>query len=171
MINLGTEQAPAWVNLAVSGAFVDAIVRAPDEAALLAAALAAGLRYEITAEIVDEETGETSARGTGDFAWAAGVSVDVIGAVTLSAGTYDDDGEEITAPVVDQRYHVNIRLAPPAVERLDEDGTPKWHRWALAWSQYGEADTQINAAESALVFMGVALIDPDTIRVPVRTWL
>lgn len=33
---------------------------------------------------------------------------DHIGAVVTSPGVYDDEGAEVTPPVVDSRYHVNL---------------------------------------------------------------
>lgn len=33
---------------------------------------------------------------------------DHVGSVTTTPGTYDEDGNEVTPPVVDGRYHVNL---------------------------------------------------------------
>lgn len=44
--------------------------------------------------------------------WATngdGWALDVIGPVVTTPGTYDVDGNEITAPVIDQACHANLR--------------------------------------------------------------
>lgn len=38
-----------------------------------------------------------------------GFVLNVIGAVCITEGTYDEEGEQITAPVFDTSFHVNIR--------------------------------------------------------------
>lgn len=54
--------------------------------------------------------------GTADYA------LSIIGPVVTTPGTYDDEGQEITPPVVDARFHANLRcteaiaaLVPPQV--------------------------------------------------------
>lgn len=155
-VNLGTEENPLIAFVAVSGGYVDAVVRATDLAAFEAAAKVAELLYQ---------------DNSGEWVAARGLNIDHIGPVEITPGTYDADGNEITVPVMDTRHHVNIRLGPPATERVDEQGNLKWHKWALAWTQNGTDDTQVNAAEQAKVLMDVALIDPDTINTPSRVWL
>jgi len=55
---------------------------------------------------------------TGGDGWA----LDVIGPVVTSPGEYDEDGTEIVAPVVDGRFHANLRLAAPgAVPDVPDD--------------------------------------------------
>lgn len=155
-VNLGTEQNPLIAFVAVSGGYVDAVVRATDLAAFEAAAKVAELLYQ-------DDSGEWVA--------AKGVNIDHIGPVEITPGTYDAEGNEITAPVMDNRHHVNVRLGPPATERVDAQGALKWHKWALAWTQTGADDTQVNASEQAKVLMDVALIDPDSITSPSRVFL
>lgn len=170
-VNLGTDENPLIAFVAVSGGYVDAVVRATDLAAFEAAAKVAELLYEITETVTDPDTGETTQQGTGEWAVAKGVNIDHIGPVEITPGTYDADGNEITAPVMDTRHHVNVRLGPPATDRVDAQGNLKWHKWALAWTQTGTDDTQVNASEQAKVLMDVALIDPETINTPSRAWL
>ncbi|WEX10275.1 hypothetical protein [Chelativorans sp. AA-79] len=38
-----------------------------------------------------------------------GFSLDIIGPVVITPGEYDEDGTEITPPVLDERFHVNLR--------------------------------------------------------------
>jgi hypothetical protein len=169
--NLGTEENPILVLVNFSGGMLDAVVRATDEATFEAAARWAELKYEVTETVTDPETGETTTQGTGEWATAKGVHIDHLGPVVITPGTYDAEGNELTAPVVDTRHHVNIRLTEPALSRVDDYGVIKWEKWAMAWSLGGEDDTQINAQEVGKVMQGVSLIDPDTIATPSRVWL
>jgi hypothetical protein len=169
--NLGTEENPILVLVNLSGGMLDAVVRATDEATFEAAARWAELRYEETITTTDPETGETTEQGTGEWATAKGVHINHLGPVVITPGTYDEDGTELTAPIVDTRHHVNIRLTDPALSRVDEYGVIKWEKWAMAWSLGGEDDTQINAQEVGKVMQGVSLIDPETIVTPTRIWL
>lgn len=167
-INLGTEENPLMAYVAMSGGYIDAVVRAADLTAFENAAKAAELLYELTETVLDPDTGEQVVQGTGEWAVAKGVSIDHIGPIIITPGTYDEAGNVLTAPVLDTRHHANIRLGPPATERVDQDGNLKWHKWALAWTTNGTPDTQINSNENAMVFMNVALIDPETINTPSR---
>ena len=76
---------------------IDLCLRAPDEAAL--------------ADACPFLRGEDA---DGAPCWqtaGAGYALDVIGAVTLVWGTVDEDGNEITPPVIDGRYHANLRCS------------------------------------------------------------
>jgi hypothetical protein len=160
------------VFVTASGSQVDAILRCPDRATFDAVALMVGLTYEETETVViDEETGETAEQPTGNILVAKGVEIDHIGPVTITPGTYDAEGNELTAPVMDTRHHVNFRLMPPASERLDENGNLRWHEWALAWTTQGTDDPAVNAAEQAKVLHDIALINPLSIKTPSRVFL
>jgi len=158
----------AFVSL--TGGMVDAIVRAPDRETFLEVARTVELYYEVMETVTDPDTGETSQVGTGEWQVGKGINIDHLGSVVITPGTYDEDGNELTAPVMDNRHHVNIRLAPPATEKLDDNGNPKWHGWAVAWTQNGQPDPDVNATEEARVYNQVALIDPDSINTPTRVW-
>jgi hypothetical protein len=82
----------------------------------------------------------------------------------LTPGEYDEEGNEITPPTFDTRHHVNMRLTGAAAE------ASKWQPWAVEWTTNGTPDPATNASEDARVLSDVALIDPDTIRSPVRVW-
>ena len=170
-INIGTDEDPIVILVTVSGGILDAVVRAADEATFEAAARWAELRYEVTETITDPETGETTVQGTGEWATSKGVHLDHIGPVMVKAGTYDEDGNQLTAPIFDNRHHVNIRVTEPALSMVDEYGVTKWQKWAMAWSMSGTPDTHRNSQENALVLQGVSLIDAETIRSPSRVWL
>lgn len=169
--NIGTQEDPMIVYVSFVGGIVDAIVRAKDEASFIKAAKAAELLYEVTTVVTDESTGETVERGTGEWLWSKGVNIDMIGPVTIKEAVYDEKGDIITPPVLDTRYHANIRISSPSVDRVDADGNKKWHKWAYAWTKNGVDDATKNANENAKVFLDVALIDPDSIRSPSRVWL
>jgi hypothetical protein len=168
----GTFIGDTRVYVTASGSQIDAILRCPDRATFDAVALLVGLTYEETQTVViDEETGETEEQKTGNILVAKGLEIDHLGPVTITPGIYDDEGNPITAPVTDPRHHVNFRLTPPASEQLDENGNPRWHEWALAWSLNGTDDPTINAAEQAKVLHDIALIDPLSIKTPSRVFL
>lgn len=40
-----------------------------------------------------------------------GWALDVIGPLVITPGTYDEDGNEIISPVIDQRFHANLRCS------------------------------------------------------------
>jgi hypothetical protein len=84
--------------------------------------------------------------------------------IMKTPGTYDADGNELTAPVFDQRYHANILLGPGIVAR----GT--WKTPLLNYALHGTLVTDKNRDELAYVVGGVELIDPDTIRSPANVW-
>lgn len=157
-LNIGTDAEPVLVFVRMTGGMLDAIVRATDASTFEAAARWAELKYEITETVTDPETGETSEDGTGEWVVSPGVNIDVIGPVQVGE-TWDN------------RYHVNIRIADPALSKVDEYGVLKWEKWAMAWTMGGEDDEQINRAEVGKVLYGVSLIDPDTISSPSRVWL
>ena len=161
-INIGTEEAPVLVNVALSGGMVDAYVRATDRATFDAAALVAGLTYEVMETVVDEETGEETQQPTGEIRVARGVEIHHIGPVEITPAVLDEEGNVATPAVMDTRHHVNFRMGEPAISRTDADGL-LWQKWAAQWTAAGADDTQINNAEEGKVMLGVSLIDPDTI--------
>lgn len=169
--NIGTEENPVEVFVAVSGTTVDASIRCPSREVFEQVAISVGMRYEVMQDVTDEETGEVTKVGTGEYRYARGIDVDHVGPIVITPGTYAEDGTEITPPVIDTRHHVNFRMTEPASTNTDADGNILWHQWALAWSATGQDDTQINAEEQAKVLNGVALIDPSSIRSPSRVFL
>ena len=164
------------VNLQWSGGMIDAEVRATDEAAFVAAALDQGLYVKEMQTVVDEDGVETEEPvlyedGNEIIRPAAGVSVSVLGPVVIIPASYDDDGNELTPPVMDNRYHVNLRMAGAALTAADESGYPDWQTTAILWTESGVEDTEINSHESSLIFSDVGLIDPESIDTPQRVWL
>jgi len=49
-----------------------------------------------------------------------GFAFDPIGPVVLVPGIYDDEGGVITPPVVDARYHANLRCTPEIAAQVPE---------------------------------------------------
>lgn len=84
--------------------------------------------------------------------------------IMLTPGTYGADGNELTAPTFDARYHANLLLGPNIVAR----GT--WKTPLLNYYFHGALVGEKNAEEVAYSVGGVELIDPDTIRSPACVW-
>jgi len=84
--------------------------------------------------------------------------------IMLTPGTYDEDGNQLTAPTFDARYHANILLGPGIVAR----GT--WKAPLLNYYYHGALVGEKNAEEVAYEVGGVELIDPATIRSPSNRW-
>lgn len=88
---------------------------------------------------------------------APGVTLMEWGPFTLAPGTYAEDGTEITAPIIDPRFHFNIYLGPSVVAR----GT--WKYWVAEWMLNGVVAPS-NNMEAAKEFDGIELIDPVTVQ-------
>lgn len=70
--------------------------RFPDRATFLSAAETAGFT------VINEEN-ETMLQ-----AYSPSWAIDEIGPIVTTPGTYDEDGNELTPPIVDDRHHVNL---------------------------------------------------------------
>jgi hypothetical protein len=140
-----------------SGGYIDTIVRADSQQAFETAALARNILVQ------DAE---------GNLAPSKGVSIDALGPVMLTAGTYDAEGNELTPPTFDNRYHVNMRIGEFALSVMDADfpDLPSWVVTGITWTLQGQPDSNVNASETAKVLYSVALIDPDSISSPSRVW-
>ena len=86
---------------------IDICLRAADEAALAAAC-------PFLRGLDDEGAPCWLTAGNG---WA----LDLIGPVALSPGQYDEDGNEVTPPVIDSRYHANLRCSAAVADLVPED--------------------------------------------------
>lgn len=153
------------VYVAVEGGRLWAMVRATDEDTFNAQALAVGLKVYQNPEqpaVVDPETGEVitpAVPASGPLVPAPGVTITEIGPLVLTPGTYDEEGHELTPPVMDNRYHANFWLGPAAVER------GAWKLWGVAWTQNGQP-VNPNNAEEGVSYGGIELIDPLTVSSP-----
>jgi hypothetical protein len=141
------------------------MVRATDKATFDAQALAVGLKvYQnpATPAVVDPETGEVitpAVEASGPLIPSSGTTITELGPLVLTPGTYDEEGNELTPPVVDSRWHVNYWLAPWLVERGG------WKTWGVMWTQNGQP-VDPNNAEEAVAYQGIELIDPLTVSSP-----
>ena len=136
---------PVYAKL--SGGVLHVMTRAVDEATFNQVALEVGL-------VVDSN---------GVLVPADGITVTHIGPYVITPGTYDDEGVEITPPVLDNRFHVNFWLSPEVVER----GT--WEAWILEWMAGTPGSP--NANEVSVANLGIELIDPMSIQTPANVLL
>lgn len=142
---------PVSVFVRLSGGYVDCILRADTQAAWEAAALAQNVLVK---------------QPDGSLVPNAGISIDVLGPVVKVPAVIDPATLTVTTPaVMDERYHVNMRLDPRA-----EGVAKSWEDLAIQWTEHGTLDPEVNNDEVAHVLGGVGLIDPDTIRQPKRVW-
>lgn len=164
-----TLEIDAYVS--VSGGRLLAMVRADDEDTFNQRGLEVGiLKYTNPAqpEVLDPETGDvvTPAQpASGPIIPVKGVDIFRIGAFVLTPGEYDQDGNEITAPTFDTRYHVNFWLSPELV------ANEEWKSWAATWGIQGNQVSIANRNEKALKFQGIELIDPATVATPYNVML
>jgi hypothetical protein len=140
------------------------MVRATDKATFNALALEARLKvYTNPAqdEVLDEEGNVVTAAvaASGPLISANDITITEIGSHVLTAGVYDEDGDETTAPVIDTRYHANFWLGPKVVARGE------WMVWATLWTHYGSGIVA-NKLEDGTAMRGIELIDPHTIASP-----
>ena len=142
------------VNATMRGGRLDCIIRCPNEATFNAIAESVGMMSR-------QDDGE------GNEVLAPNPDVDIsrMGPVVITPGVYDDDGNEITPPVMDNRFHVNYLLGPKAME------SGAWESWIVQWMQIGELVGVNNKSESAVSLFSVELIDPMSIQSPQRVWL
>jgi hypothetical protein len=137
------------------------MVRATDKVTFDAQALAVKLKvYTNPAqdEVLDEEGNVVTAAvpASGPLISAPDVTIAEIGSHVLTAGVYDAEGNETTAPVLDTRYHANFWLGPAMVARGE------WMQWATLWTHYGSAIVA-NAQEDGTAMRGIEWIDPATV--------
>lgn len=157
------------VYVAIEGGRLWAMVRATDKETFDAQALAVGLKVYTTPaqpEVLDDEGNVVipAVEASGPLVPARGVTITEIGPHIFTPGTYDGEGNELTPPVVDNRYHANFWLDAEATER------GAWKTWALAWTANG-SPAKANHEEQALEFQGIELIDPQTVTSPANVML
>lgn len=138
---------------------IDALLRADTQAAFEQAAIAA----EILEPIQMED-------GTEKLVPVRGNNVDVIGPVEIAPGEFDENENVLVEPLFDNRYHVNLRIAEPALSKLNDQGYPKWKATVLTWMQYGADDVNSNKNEVGKKLSNVTLIDLTTIQTPAQVW-
>ena len=146
------EETPVFATM--SGGVLDCIVRCPNAAT-----------FDAIAESVGMLSRQTDEEGIEQLVPGKDVNISRMGPVVLTPGVYDEDGNEVTPPVMDMRYHVNYRLGPAAL------ASGAWESWIVQWMQFGTIPDVFNKAENAISLFAVELIDPLTINSPKRVWL
>ena len=160
---LYVDDTPVYAKL--SGGVLHCMIRCTDEATFEAVGLQVGLlRYENPAQdaVVDPETGEEitpAVPASGAVIPTQGNTVTRIGSHVITPATYDEEGNEVTPAVMDDRFHVNFWLSPEATKRGE------WESWIVQWMSNGTLAQQ-NKSEVALKYQGVELIDPLTVGTP-----
>lgn len=128
----------------IAGNTLHAMIRAKDKATFDTQAIGVGLRH------INEEGVTITPRS---------VTITELGPYVITPAVLDENGNITQEAVLDNRYHVNfwidLNLADPNA----------WMQWAPAWSMHGVPATS-NKQEFALVFNGIELIDPNTVRSP-----
>ena len=166
---------PVEIYASQSGGFVDTCIRATDRQTWMQAALSQNLLYQdpITEKTTDEATGEVTETIVGyydEIKASAGANITEIGPIALTPAVLGDEGNEVTPAVLDNRFHLNMRIAEPLLSKADENGYPLWQKTALLWMTYGQP-VEPNSEERAVAINGVQMIDPDSIKQPDRVWL
>ena len=146
------------------------MMRATDEATFDEEALLVALTGHTNpaqAAVIDTETEEIitpAIEASGPIIPIRDVTITKIGSHVLTAGVYDAEGNETTAPVLDTRFHANVWLGPEMVARGE------WMQWSTLWTHYGSA-VVANAQEDGTAMQGIELIDPATVAHPVNRLL
>ena len=153
------------VYATLEGGRLSCMARATDKATFDDQALAEGLKvYKNPAipAVIDPETGEIitpEVPASGPLIPAPGTTITELGPLVLTPGTYDEEGNELTPPVMDNRHHANFWLAPWLVDRGG------WKTWGVKWTQNGQP-VDPNNTEEAIAYNGIELIDPITVSSP-----
>ena len=153
----GTE-VPVYAKL--SGGILHCMIRCTDEATFEQVGLQVGLlQYENPAQdaVVDPETGDEitpAVPPSGDLIPAGTATVTRIGPHVITPAVLDEDGNEVTPAVLDNRYHVNFWVR-------EDTG---WEEWIVQWMAGTPGSP--NADEDSIAIMGVELIDPLSVTTP-----
>ena len=80
-------------------------------------------------------------------------SIVYLGNIVLTQGTYDEEGNEITPPVLSSDYHIDVCW--DLSDSFDEDGNPVYADHPFGWKTYS-VDLDDNGVHS---FMGLNYAD------------
>ena len=153
------------VYAAIRGGILHCMCRATDKATFWQQAELVGLvahENPGAPAVIDPETGEEitpAVPPSGPLRPVQGVTITEIGHYVITPGTYDEDGNELTPPVLDSRWHVNFWLSHELVQKGD------WEQFALAWTINGQPVDPMKD-EEAIEYGGIELIDPNTVKSP-----
>jgi len=90
------------------------------------------------------------------------VRIDTLGPVVITPGTYDEEGNELTPPVMDDWYHVNLRILEPKPEETELLG-----RIAGTTTT---ANKDVRAIEGTTEEGAIQVLYPEDITTPIRVW-
>ncbi len=68
------------------------------------------------------------------IAYTADRAIDEVGCIQTVLGTYDEEGNEITPPVLSQDYHIDVCW--DLSDSFDEDGNPVYADHPYGWKTY-----------------------------------
>jgi len=103
---------------------------------------------------------------------AGGVDIDRIGSIVTTPGTYDEDGNQLTAPVIDNNYHVNVRLHGFMFNAdTKHNGENRYSKSDFAKRMMAGNKRSFGKRPTKSYKLGaVELIDPNTLQTPSRVW-
>lgn len=101
----------------------------------------------------------------GNLVPAEHVRVDELGPVVVTPGTYDEEGVEITPPVMDNWHHVNFRvIAPPPPDQ------PQAFAAHFAEGREVTTEEDVRAIEGDTGSGVLQVLYPEDIETPIRIW-
>ena len=158
---LFVDDTPVYAQL--MGGILHVMVRADSEEIFDQAGLEVGLlqhKEPGSDAVVDEEGNviQEAVPPSGPMIATKGNTVYKMGPHVITPGVYDEEGNEVTPPVMDNRFHVNFWLGSETVERGN------WTTWILQWMQQGENTASPNKNETSTYLNGIELIDPLSIE-------
>lgn len=105
---------------------------------------------------------------TGNLIPSEFVRIDEIGSIEKEPGVYDDNGNELTPPVLVEGHHVNLVAYGKLAELLETNGG-----WEAIFSLLGvmtEVDSENGVPEGWQGSSGMRIYPKDFVKNPVRIW-
>ena len=105
-----------------------------------------------------------------------GVMIDELGPITKTPGVYDENGKEITPPVIVEGHHVNLRAYGEFAEQvtygLKQEGTvfERTHLLQIIQDLSFVPITKKGVPEGYEGPNGVRLFDVSVVNLPARVW-
>lgn len=141
-----------------AGMIIEYLSWSPDRATFVATmqALISPVTGQPLASVDDE---------TGVLIPSEWVRIDEIGPVVKEPGVYDEDGNEITAPVMVEGWHVNLVAYGALAELL---GT--WDGILAYLGDMVEVASTVGEPEALAGTSGMKIYPPDVVDSPARVW-
>jgi len=89
------------------------------------------------------------------------VRVDTLGPVVVTPGTYDEEGNELTPPVMDDWYHVNLRIIEHQRDEVVQ---------SFASGKAVVTEQDVRAIEGTIEEGAIQLLFAEDIETPIRVW-